>query len=134
LISPLSLDRSVFLISPDSAVLNSTLRYQAANGFLIASTGQRGEFRTALEALACGCPVITVQGGGVTEIVKQIEPSWIATGHSQEDWENTLSTFLKNTPRWPELRERCAHHVAQNHSLDALIDALENISQAYRPG
>jgi UDP-glucose:tetrahydrobiopterin glucosyltransferase len=74
----------------------------------------------AIEALACGVPVITYGRGGPMEIVRDGVSGFIVEPDS-------VKGLIAAIQRLPEIdRKNCRHQAEQEYSLQAWGDSLEN--------
>jgi glycosyltransferase involved in cell wall biosynthesis len=77
----------------------------------------------ALEALACGRPVLATPVGAIPELIERVEPAWLARDASSEAIAQLLSAFLDGVlpERTPEsLRQS----VAQAYSKDLVLETM----------
>ena len=69
----------------------------------------------ALEAMACGTPVVAARVGGLASLVQHGRTGYLVSWHCPEPYVNALEALLAN----PDLREamgRAAHQAAQEFS------------------
>ncbi|MFS8854371.1 glycosyltransferase family 4 protein [Synechococcus sp. H55.7] len=78
----------------------------------------------AVEALACGVPVITYRRGGPAEIVSDGETGWVV----DPDDVAALARAVENLDRID--RSRCRHHAEQRYSLQAMAERFLAWSEA----
>ncbi|WP_414509538.1 glycosyltransferase family 4 protein [Synechococcus sp. OH20] len=78
----------------------------------------------AVEALACGVPVITYRRGGPAEIVGNGETGWVV----DPDDVAALARAVENLDRID--RSRCRHHAEQRYSLQAMAERFLAWSEA----
>jgi UDP-glucose:tetrahydrobiopterin glucosyltransferase len=73
----------------------------------------------AMEALACGVPVIAYRRGGPAEIVQDGKTGWLVEPDS-------VAGLVAAIERLAEIdRKACRHHAEQDYSLEALGDRFE---------
>lgn len=80
----------------------------------------------ALEALACGRPVLVTPIGALPEVMQHFEPKWIARGHAPEDIADLLCAYLAgdlpmHTP------ETLRKTISERYGFPRALDAYERI-------
>jgi glycosyltransferase involved in cell wall biosynthesis len=93
------------------------IAYSAADVFVIPSL-EEAFGQTALEAMACGIPVVGFNIGGIPDIVVPGETGYLAKGGDVEDLARQLRLALSNTTLLQEMGARCRRMVEQFHTLE----------------
>jgi glycosyltransferase involved in cell wall biosynthesis len=70
------------------------LMYGAADTFVLPTTELECFGLIAIEALACGRPVLATPVGAIPEVVGQLEPRWLATHPGRDELVALLGAFL----------------------------------------
>ena len=97
--------------------------YAAADAFVLPTAELECFGLIALEALACGRPVLATPVGAIPEILGGVEPRWLAGAESEDAIARLLVEFLEGRlPRHEPERLRLA--VAQKYSRDQTLDRL----------
>lgn len=71
------------------------LMYGAADAFVLPTAALECFGLTALEALACGRPVLATPVGAIPEVLGGVEPAWLARDASAEALASLLGAFLQ---------------------------------------
>jgi glycosyltransferase involved in cell wall biosynthesis len=120
-------DRVRFLgYVPDSHL---PLMYGACDAFVLPSAALECFGLIAIEALACGRPVLASPGAAIPEILNRIEPSWMARPDSEEAIAELLADFLLGKlPTHPpeELRAVAARYYDSGSAIPQLTELLLN--------
>ncbi|MCX5041800.1 D-inositol-3-phosphate glycosyltransferase [Aldersonia sp. NBC_00410] len=77
----------------------------------------------AIEAQACGTPVIAADVGGLGTAVRNHETGLLVQGHRTDDWAAALGALLREPDRLREMGD-AAHRHASEFSWDATADGL----------
>ncbi len=80
----------------------------------------------ALEAMACGTPVLTTAVGGITELVKDGENGFILENASSEHIAQRIVRALEH-PRLNEIREKARQLVRDEYSYEAVVKRYREI-------
>jgi len=109
---------------------SQALMYNAADLFLC-STLADAQPQTAVEALACGTPVITYDIGPMPELIQEGKTGFIAPDVSVESLAATLEEVLDNPEQLVEMGQYCREEAEQKYDLSKqtkmYIDLYENI-------
>jgi len=121
----LGLSHRVFFLGqvPEDAL---PLMYAAADAFVLPTSTMECFGLIALEALACGRPVLATPVGAIPEIMNGIEPSWLATNASAAAITDLLANFMKGALPSHEpsaLRET----VAASYSKDTILEKIQDL-------
>jgi glycosyltransferase involved in cell wall biosynthesis len=111
---------------PDSHL---PLMYAACDAFVLPSTALECFGLIAIEALACGRPVIASPLAAIPEILNRFEPRWMARSASKEAIAELLADFLLGKlPIHPaeELRSVVARHYDSHSAIPRLTELLLN--------
>jgi glycosyltransferase involved in cell wall biosynthesis len=118
--------------------------YSAADLFVIPSL-QEAFGQTALEAMACGTPVVGFDTGGIPDIVRPGVTGALARCGDAGSLREAIQAMLQDREEWARTAERCRHHVLQHHTLEAqarrylalyeeVLGTLPGATAAARPG
>src|SRR5262249_21527050 len=87
----------------------------------------------AIEAQACGTPVVAAAVGGLPVAVRDGVTGSLVDGHDVDDWAEAVAALVE---RGPDTRERAAVEtaptVSQAHTVDALLDSYGRAISDYR--
>ncbi len=89
----------------------------------------------ALEAQACGVPVIAANVGGLGVAVDDGVTGELVDGHDIDKWTSRLAALLADPVRLRSLGSRAAVHAqgfSWDHTTDALLASYERATTAYR--
>lgn len=109
-----------------------TLRdaFRSADVFALPSTSQAEAFGlVAVEAAACGLPVIASELPGVRTVVRQNETGLLVPPKNIDALMAALKQLLTNAPLRHEFGQRGRTHVEQNFSWDRHLDGLMQVYQ-----
>jgi glycosyltransferase involved in cell wall biosynthesis len=93
------------------------LVYSAVDGF-ICSTLADGQPQTALEALACGTPLIAFDLGPMPELAIPGETGVLAGQSTPDSLQRAIITFLEREEDYPRMREACRTKALQEFDLE----------------
>jgi glycosyltransferase involved in cell wall biosynthesis len=97
--------------------------YAAADVFVLPTAELECFGLIAIEALACGRPVLATPVGAIPEVIGLIEPNWLAESNGVESISRLLVNFLKgNLPCHDPLSLR--RFVAQRYSMESALSKL----------
>lgn len=102
-------------------VYSLVLLYSACDIFLMPSLAEAFG-QTALEALACGTPVVGFETGGIPDIVRHLKTGYLAR---YKDSEDLYRGILWGLNRSDELRETCRTSVLNFDSRQVVYQHLE---------
>lgn len=93
------------------------LAYSAADLFVIPSE-QEAFGQTALEAIACGTPVLGSATGGIPEVVLPGVSGELVANHTPDAWADALDKLLGDPARLQSLRASCRNLALQHFALE----------------
>src|SRR5687767_10425425 len=101
-------------------------------GFLLAGSyystqwNQKSEFGlSALEALACGVPVIATNSGGITEVVKPGETGALCAVGDVDAMARESIAILSDKRRWAAMSAAAATDARARFGLDEIVGQYE---------
>ena len=80
-----------------------------------------------LEAMACGKPVIATNVGGIPEIVEHKINGLLVEPDNVHELKNALLYILENKNEAKEMGDNATKYVAENYSVDAVVEKMERI-------
>ena len=98
--------------------------YQAADLVVLPSLALEGFGLIALEALACGTPVVATPEAGAADVIGVLEPSWLAPGHEPATLARTMAAALDGAAAEPDVAGRCRTH-AEGYGWGRIAAAYE---------
>jgi D-inositol-3-phosphate glycosyltransferase len=96
--------------------------YRAADAVVVSSYSESFGF-AALEAHACGTPVVATAVGGLSHIVRDGESGWLVGSRDETEFAARLKSILGDEVLWSRFSE-CAQDVAAMFSWDRTADDL----------
>lgn len=103
--------------------------YQAADLVALPSAALEGFGLIALEALACGTPVVATRDAGAADVLEALEPSWLAADLAPAALARTLGAALERSATDPGVAGRCRAHAAL-YGWDRIAGAYETLYRA----
>jgi glycosyltransferase involved in cell wall biosynthesis len=105
------------------------LMYAACDAFVLPSTALECFGLIALEALACGRPVLATPVGAIPEVLKRFDPRWLARSPDEEAMAGVMADFLNG--RLPghsaeELRDILRRNYERRLILNRMCDVIFN--------
>ncbi len=91
--------------------------YSAADVFALPSL-QDNFPNTALEAMACGTPVVGSAVGGIPEIVREGETGYLVPANDVVALRAAITSMLENKDAHARMSEACRREVVANYGLD----------------
>lgn len=108
-------------------------RCYAAADMFVYPTRADNQPRVLLEAMACECPVISVNVGGVPELVRHAETGYLAQAGDADDLRRGLEWMIDN----PDQRARMAVNgrrlVSDSHGVGSHLDAMLRVYREAMP-
>jgi D-inositol-3-phosphate glycosyltransferase len=83
----------------------------------------------AVEAQACGTPVVATRVGGLVTAVRDGETGLLVDGHQPRDWAAALAALLDDSPRRRAMQAAAVRHAAAV-GWDATVDATLDVYAA----
>lgn len=106
-----------------------TTYYQAADFFILPTKELEGFGLVAVEALACGTPVLGTPVGAIPEILGALQADLLFEGTDPQAIAKGILTHLRRAQADPEsykaLRTRCRTYASAHFGWEAIIDLLE---------
>nr|WP_259116335.1 glycosyltransferase family 4 protein [Salinibacter ruber] len=103
--------------------------YSLADVFVIPSR-QEAFGQTALEAMACGTPVVGFEIGGIPDMVRPGETGWLAEPESVRSLSNAIETALADKAARRQRGERCREVVEAEYTLEVQAQAYKQLYQS----
>jgi glycosyltransferase involved in cell wall biosynthesis len=103
-----------------------SLLYSAADVFVIPSV-QEAFGQTALEAMACGTPVVGSAVGGIPEIVQDNVTGWLVPAASPDALREAILKLLHDSEKRAQMSANCRRVVLENYTLEAQANRYENL-------
>ena len=104
------------------------IMYGAADAFVLPTAALEGFGLIAVEALACGTPVLATPVGAIPELLSDVEPAWLAADATGEAIASLVGRFFsgglpRHDPlelrRFVEKRYSCRGTTARTHGCRA---------------
>lgn len=89
----------------------------------------------AIEAQACGVPVVAADVGGLGVAVQDGETGVLVSGHLIGDWTNALEKLLAQPDRLVAMGDKARRHAelfSWEHTTDQLVDSYTAAMQSFR--
>ncbi len=100
--------------------------YAAADVMVVPSV-QEAFGKTAMEALACGTPVVSFDSTGLKDIVEHMQNGYRAECFSVEDLARGINWVLEDEERWQALSHRAREKVEQEFTLEVQARAYKKL-------
>ena len=99
--------------------------YRHATLFLLPSQNESFGL-AALEAMACGTPVVVSRAGGLPEVVVEGETGFMVEPGDLDDFAEACIRLIEDPELRRRLGERAFHHARQNFDREAIVSQYEN--------
>ncbi|MFQ5803673.1 MAG: glycosyltransferase family 4 protein [Candidatus Methylomirabilales bacterium] len=103
--------------------------YQVADFFVLPTKALEGFGLVAVEALACGTPVLGTPVGAIPEILGDLQPDLLFEGIGREDIARGILKHLEQAHSDPQgyekLRQRCRDYAEDKFGWDRIVERLE---------
>ncbi len=103
--------------------------YQAADFFVLPTKALEGFGLVAVEALACGTPVLGTPVGAIPEILGELQPDLLLEGIEAETIARGILKHLQKFKADPQgyeaLRQRCRDYATAHFGWDRIVERLE---------
>lgn len=106
--------------------ISLALVYAAADVMVVPSV-QEAFGKTAMEALACGTPVVSFDSTGLKDIVEHLQNGYRAECFSVEDLARGINWVLEDEERWQALSYRAREKVEQEFTLEIQARAYKKL-------
>jgi N-acetyl-alpha-D-glucosaminyl L-malate synthase BshA len=80
---------------------------------------------SALEALACGVPVVATNVGGLPEVVREGETGVLCEVGDVDAMSSAAVSILRDADRWQSMSDRAAGDARERFSLDSIVADYE---------
>ena len=80
---------------------------------------------SALEALACGVPVVATNVGGLPEVVREGETGVLCEVGDVDAMSHAAVSILRDTDRWQAMSDRAAADARERFSLESIVADYE---------
>jgi colanic acid/amylovoran biosynthesis glycosyltransferase len=104
---------------------------QAADAFLLSSLSE-GIANAALEAMACGVPVVTTDCGGMREAVTHSVEGWLTPVRQPVAMAQALQKLWEDPALRPQMGTAGRHRVVKDFNLDQQISQFLDLFQRAR--
>ncbi len=105
------------------------LYYQSSDGFVLPTRELEGFGLVAVEALACGTPVLGTPVGAIPEILGDLQPDLLFEGIGPEAIARGILKHLERAESDPQgyeaLRRRCREYATARFGWDRIVERLE---------
>jgi glycosyltransferase involved in cell wall biosynthesis len=110
--------------------ISLAILYSAANVMVVPSV-QEAFGQTALEAIACGTPVVAFHTTGLIDIIEHMKTGYLAKPFDSNDLANGITWILSDNERWQTLsqqeRQKVENEFAQEHVAQRYASLYEEI-------
>jgi glycosyltransferase involved in cell wall biosynthesis/SAM-dependent methyltransferase len=112
--------------------------YAAADAFVLPTRALEGFGLVAIEALACGTPVLGTPVGAIPEILRPLAPSLIFPDATAAGIAEGLDRFFtdleRDRPGAERLREACRRHAERRYAWEGVVEDVEAVLAALARG
>jgi glycosyltransferase involved in cell wall biosynthesis len=110
-------------------------RFYAAADVFVYPTRADNQPRVLLEAMACGCPPVATDVGGVSELVVDGQTGMLTRGGDAEDLRRGIETMLDDSEERVRMGKNGRRLVEERHGMERHLEAmLEVYAAALRDG
>jgi len=81
----------------------------------------------ALEALACGCPVVVTNTGGISEVVIEGKNGFLAPVHNIEKLSEKITSLLKDAKLRKEISDNSRNSLDETFTVEHMVGATQNL-------
>ena len=82
---------------------------------------------TAVEALACGTPVVAFNSTGITDIVDHKKNGYLAEPFKPEDLANGINWILESKSRYNRISKNTRKKVIQKYRIEVVARKLKEL-------
>ncbi len=104
-------------------------RWMAQAGMLVLPTRYEGMPNVVLEAMAEGCPVVTMNVEGVEEVLGELSRDQAVAAGDFDAWERQVIGLASDPDRRQQLAQANAARVQKEFALDTLLDRYLQLYQ-----
>lgn len=101
--------------------------YANADIVLIPSQWEEPFGRVAIEAGACGTPVVASRVGGIVDTIVDGKTGRLVPPHATEEWVTDIGELLDNDSKREKMGEAAMKFVRENFATDIVVRRLEKI-------
>lgn len=102
--------------------------YSAADAVIVPSR-QEAFGQTAVEAMACGKPVVAFKTGGLPEIISHKKTGWLAEAFDTEDLANGIAWILEDESRAEKMGMAARLFAKKHFSAEVISKSYQNLYQ-----
>ncbi|MCM4157109.1 glycosyltransferase [Gramella sp. AN32] len=118
-----NLENKIFL----TGLQEDTVSFFSAMDIYMMSSHFEGLPIALLEAMSCGCAIISTKAGGVVEVITDNEDGYLCDVGDSECLAEKASNILNTSEKLELAKVKSREKVLKHFSLDRLVESLENI-------
>lgn len=102
--------------------------YQQSKAILMPINWDEPFGLVAVEAMACGTPVIGYRRGALPEIIPSDKLGYLVEPNNQDQLVSKIREVCEmSVPAYQQLRQNVSRHVIENFSMDRMVDSYESV-------